>query len=552
MTKIFLALMSLSWLSIAAITDHYLPWLSWHSEALATMSLIFGCFAYISAVPRNERNTGLPMSCAPPLLVLAVAALQATSGLLLYPSDTILLALYVVQYVLSCYLGYELMTRGSGLQKRTLETGAAFFSVFGLILAAETFSRALDAGWLSNWIAGVGPMRRPGSNLSQPNHLATMLGWAYVSLLYLYSREKINGILLSASAALVLMALAITESRTGFVSLFLLTTLAIGMGLARDSREKSFLIAGFILYVFVFVSWPRLWEYINLLEDTKAGVNATTSGRSQLWAEALEAIKNNLIAGSGYRQFALAHMSVIADQDNVLVATYPHNLVLDIIIWFGVPIAMLLFGLMFRWLVTMTLATKDLQGKLLLLFLMPIITHSFLEYPYTYTYFLIPVGFVVGAIEGKVAVTRLLKKISIMNGTLVLVFATLASYVAYEYFQLEENLRLARFASAKVGEDPVGHVDFDPIVLTQLGELVNTARYKPHCNMRSDEIARIYRVSRIFPWQATLGKYAAVAKLNGMPTEYERTMIIIKAYYGQGGAYKVEERILDYEEECNK
>ena len=552
MTKILLALMILSWLLIAAITDHYLPWLSWHGEALATMSLIFGCFAYISAVPRNERNMGLPMSCAPPLLVLAVAALQAISGLLLYPSDTILLALYVVQYVLSCYLGYELMTHGSGLQRRTLETGAAFFSVFGLILAAETFSRALDAGWLSNWIAGVGPMRRPGSNLSQPNHLATMLGWTYVSLLYLYSIEKINGILLSASATLVLMALAITESRTGLVSLFLLTTLAIGMGLARNSRERCLLIAGFIFYVFIFVSWPRLWEYINLLEDTKAGINATTSGRSQLWAEALEAIQKNLIAGSGYRQFALAHMSVIGDQDNVLVATYSHNLVLDIVIWFGMPFAMLLFGLMSRWLVTMTSAIKDLLGKLLLLFLIPLITHSFLEYPYTYTYFVIPVGFVVGAIEGKVAVSRLLKKISIMNGTLVLVFATLASYVAYEYFQLEEDLRLARFASAKVGEDPIGHVDFDPFVLTQLGELVNTARYKPHCNMRSDEIARIYRVSRIFPWQATLGKYAAVAKLNAMLTEYERTMIIIKAYYGQGGAYKVEERIVDYEKGCNK
>lgn len=550
MTHIYLVLMTLAWFLIAAITDHYLPWLSWHSEGLSTIALMFAYCAYLTAYPKNSRGDGLPVCTLPALIIWFAAAVQASTGILLYPIDIILLAIYLSQFILSCYLGYELMATNGERPQKVLTFAAVLFCAFGLVLAAEAASRALDAGWLSDWVAGVGSTRRPGSNLSQANHLATMLGGACVALLYLYLTKKIKAPLVVGAALILLMALSMTESRTGLVSILLLVIYAMGFNLMENRNDKIVVAVLLILFVVLFFKWPTIWLQINISDQTEGAVNLTTSGRMQLWREAVLAITQKPMAGWGYRQFAMAQMSVVMEGTNSLVATYAHNILLDFMVWLGIPATLVLTSLALFWMGRRVKAATNLESKILIAFLIPIGLHSLLEYPYTYTYFLIPAGFVIGAIDGRVRASRILKSWKIVSVGFVFSLFGLVFYSAYEYLRLEEDLRLARFASAKVGSDPVGHLDFNPIVLTQLSELVEVARYKPTCDIPEEDIDRIYRVSRYYPWLATLGKYAAVAKINNMHAQYVATMQIVGGYFGQGGVYKVEERIGEYEKLC--
>lgn len=550
MTKIFQSLMVMAWVLIALVSDHYLPWLSWHGEALAVISLFCGYLAYLFAIPRESRGKGMPASTKIVLVLYAAAVVQALFGQLLYRSELIILGVYVFIYCLSCYLGYELMTQKKIDRDKVLKYAATYIALFGMILAAEAFSRALNAGYLSNWVAGIGAIRRPGSNLAQPNHLATMLSWASVALLYLYLTKEIRAITALGSMIAVMAAMGVTESRTGLVSSLLIVLFLFATNTLKIYKDKVAVILVILAYLTFFMLWPTIWTSLQMFDEAGSSVNVTSSGRIQLWLEAMAAVAKNPIFGWGYRQFALAHMSTITPESGSLIATYAHNILIDIGIWFGLP-----FTLLF--VITSTLWVKknfnkkfDLQEKLLTLFLVPIGVHSLLEYPYAYSYFIIPAAFVIGALEGKGWRARIFESRELLSPIVVMVALSVAASLAYEYFRLEEDLRLARFASARVGSDPADHHDFKPILLQQLGELVAVARDKPNCNMDPDDIDRIYRVSRYYPWLATLGKFAAATKLNNLSEEYYETMRIVESYFGNGGVRRVEERIEEYKNLC--
>lgn len=542
MHKICLLVAVLIWLAMLWVTDHYLPWVSWHSEVMACLALFF---LWLSWVFQKNKTLRVIVPNAV-LFFVAIGGwviIQVLCGQLLFPSDALVLWLNLALIILAICLGFHYVN----IRPRSFDEGIeVFFTVLlatAFILAVQAMIRAFDLELMSEWIAGVGAKRRPGSNLSQPNHLATFLNWGIISLVYLHFRSKVNRFYFYLALLPLVFGIVLSESRTGLLS-FSCVCVILGCMRTRVGQPRLFGLLGvWVTTSLLFVWWPDFWAYIQMVDGTGLGISMSSSGRVELWFQSLTAIAVHPFGGWGYRQFAWAHISTLADLDSALVATYSHNLVLDFLIWFGLPVGGLLITSMARWLCTQIAHSQSLVQKILLLFLLPFGLHAMLEFPHAYLYFLIPVGFCIGALsvfsrdQPQIQLTR-----HVFHGAFVFVFV-FALWSAYEYFVLEEDFRLARFASARVGSDPVGYQRSNTYLLRQVADLVDVVRKTPSDSMTEIDIEQARRVALYYPWLGTLTKYALVLKLNGHDAEYVRYAHIVRVYFGEGAVLRLNEKV---------
>jgi len=242
-----------------------------------------------------------------------------------------------------------------------------------------------------------------------------------------------------------------------------------------------------------------------------SSVNLSSSGRFDLWWQTIIAILERPLFGWGYHQFTLAHMDVIPTFDKVLIATYSHNAILDLACWFGLPVALIFIYFGVRWIVINLKNAPMLEAKFGMLFLVPFFIHALLEFPHVYLYFLVPVGLTIGSVAGCSAHSKVFWINKIYYCIFYILFLTVGSMLIFEYFVVEEDFRLARFASVRVGSDPEGYKRRDLLLLRSLSELVDVVRMDPKPNTPADlDAAR--RVSHTYPWRAVMVKYAMEAK----------------------------------------
>lgn len=280
-----------------------------------------------------------------------------------------------------------------------------------LVAVAQTF--AVDH--LDNIIIAI-PMRRGrvGGNVGQPNQFADSMLWGLIALVPLArawrdeagSRLARTGWLLLG--LLMMLGLVLTGSRTPFVALVLLAVWGIAdRRLARPLRialALSPLLA-------VLMSWG-----VHVLADqlhVAAGVTDrsdaadVTSFRSEIWAQAVVLIKANPWFGVGWGGFNLAWTLTPFGARNAGLVDNAHNLFLQLAVELGLPLALLMTGLLVASLVFAIRRTWRLAGeaglgaRATLMIVVVMGLHSMLEYPLWYVYLLLPTawafGFAVGS-----------------------------------------------------------------------------------------------------------------------------------------------------------
>lgn len=277
-------------------------------------------------------------------------------------------------------------------------------------------------------------------------------------------------------------------------------------------------------------------------------VNVTSSGRLDLWSQICEVIALRPWFGWGFRQLAEGQNVKAHMHGDILAATYSHNLVLDLAVWFGVPVAVLAVLLTGRWLWRRVRDTRQLLSWYCLAVCLPVAVHSMLEFPFAYAYFLAPVMLALGALEASLGIQPLIRvSMRVFSGMLLVVSVAMAWSVV-EYFEIEDDFRVARFEMLRVGQTPADHVRPKMIVLTQLGALVDVVRAVPGPGMSSDDLDLIRRVALHYPWSATLTRYALALSLNGNPEEGARQMEVIRHMFGEGTYLRTKERLKELQE----
>ena len=259
------------------------------------------------------------------------------------------------------------------------------------------------------------PMRRGrvGGNVGQPNQFADTMLWGLIALVPLARawRDKAGSRLARTGwvllALLMMLGLVLTGSRTPFVALVLLAVWGVAdRQLARPLRIALVLAP----VVAVLMSWG-----VHVLADLlhiEAGItdrsdaSDVTSFRSEIWRQAIVLVKANPWFGVGWGGFNFAWTLTPFAARNAGLVDNAHNLFLQLAVELGLPLALLMTGLLAASLVLAIRRTWRLAGeaglgaRAALMIVVVMGLHSMLEYPLWYAYLLLPTAWAFGFAAG--------------------------------------------------------------------------------------------------------------------------------------------------------
>jgi hypothetical protein len=280
-----------------------------------------------------------------------------------------------------------------------------------------------------------------------------------------------------------------------------------------------------------FWAWPLLLN--SALLSYPAGGNTSPRLRLEVWQQLLEAVGLRPWWGWGIHEMAQAHNGV-ADRYAISAPfTFSHNIVLDLALWVGLPLAGVLLLATCTWLWRRVSATKQLLPWYGLAVALPLAVHSMLEFPFAYAYFLAPVMFALGAVEASSGAKPLFR-IGIKPAAALLLGTTaVLAWSVVEYFEIEEDFRVARFESLRIGAPPPGHQRPKVILFDQLGVLLESARITPTRNMSPEAMLVVKNAALHYPWSATQYRYAVALALNGNSVEAARQLQVMRRFWGE-------------------
>jgi len=514
--------------------NHYPPWTSFHGEAAAFAALIFfsaARLAWPSALVA-ARATWLALAA------VGVIAIQWRVGQIAYAGDAFVCAMYVCGWALAWWLG----ANSHDLAARS-EPFVWFAWIVVLSAAAAVVVAHLQ--WLRmESIVGVfaaerGPEMRAYSNLGQPNHLASLMMMATALAVLLHASRRIGTLTCVVLVAWFAWGLTLSESRSGLLSAFCMGALVVAKGRGHPALPRAKWVAlWFAALAALAVAWPSINDAM-YLQAPRGALAAHDSARQVIWKQCIAGIERSPWVGYGVRQGMVGQKAGAESVDGWQASDYAHNAVLDLLLWFGVPLGLLLSGAAIGWFARMLLRTRGADEVLLFGSILPVLVHSMFEYPFAYSYFLFPATWVVALLarmqRERISHTPLPQaqgSARLRVAIAVVLFGVAAAAAAREYILAEEDYRVMRFEMRHVGRTPDGYEAPQLVLLTQLREMLELGRIAPREHMPPGEIDRLREGSLRFGWANLQLIYAMSLALNGDPQQAGREMRLLRASYG--------------------
>jgi len=278
------------------------------------------------------------------------------------------------------------------------------FAVAGVVNlgigVVQVFAPGLPDG---DWIAHSNIVGRAVGNLRQPNHLSSLLLWAAIAVIALTALRRLSFAVGAPLFTAMVFGVVLTASRTGLVSVGLLAL----WGLADrrlDRRLRVLLVSAPVVYA---ITWKAMAWWAEALHHTFGGAarlaeTDVSGSRFGIWANTLALIRDNPWAGVGFGEFNFAWTLTPFPGRPTAFFDHTHNLPLQLAVELGLPLAVVLTGLLVwgMWRVARNAAATagdlSLCLRAALLMVVMIGLHSLLEYPLWYAYFLLPTAWVFG------------------------------------------------------------------------------------------------------------------------------------------------------------
>jgi len=519
-------LFSLSWL----LADHYRPWTSFHSEALAFFALSF----LVTSTLIAKIAINIPQVSGWVILLYFLPWLHFSSGIIKFAGDALLSSLYLSGFLGAIVFGYDIANTN-----RQQPTSGSIGWIHALWFAALISTAIGLTQWLQlNEYLGALTVQtdmgaRSSGNLGQPNQLASLLLIGIASIAYAYEQKLIGGLAINLAAAFMTGVLVLTQSRAGMVSVLVISAFLLwkqrSVRLRLSRTAVIWWVMGFIAATLLL---PNLSEFLMLGDVRSLTATESVSERWLIWKQVSYAIAQAPWFGYGWNQTPTANAVGALAFPGSTTYTNAHNIVLDLMVWCGIPLGLLLTGLMAYWGFSRMRAVKQPQAILAMAALLPIAVHSLLEFPFAYAYFLISAGFFVGIVEASHVPSRSVAIKTRWLWAVLGIWAGLGGYIAYEYLQIEEDFRIVRFENLRVGATPASYEAPHVWMLSHMAAMLKAARQVPKPDMPRADLENLRKVSDRFAYGAIRFKYAQALGLNGDPAGATRQMQIIHGMYG--------------------
>lgn len=511
----------LSWL----VANHYAPWASAWPDGLA-LALMVGAGLTL----RTGGFVPVAWAAAIALALLAIAG-QAFTGRIAFAGDAVMAALYVGAFGLALCVG-------TALGRAEREGQAARWVALGLLAGAIASMGVALMQWtnqsLGIWTMDLPPATRPYGNVAQPNHLATIGFLGLCALALLRNQGVVGRTALFVGTPYLIFGIAMTGSRTGWLLLGVLIAGALVFrARARVQASLTWLLSLVALLAAFTLAWTPMNEFLMEVGGRALDNQLKGGTRPGMWYDMVAAIRAEPLFGWGWQQVASAQLAVTLDRpvarDYLEHIEHSHNVVLDLLVWNGVFVggAIIALGAWALWRIARSCAVPEAAWSLIAA--LGILAHGMLEFPLEYAYFLLPFGLCLGLAAGKAPGGTVLGLRDVSLSTRAVrsaaaVGAAVFGVVAYEYLQAEQNYRVFRLESARIGVSRIESPPPDLRVLTQLQAFLRVARDEPRRNMPPHEIESLRAVAMRFTYPPVMFRSALVAGLHGRPDEAARTL----------------------------
>lgn len=381
-----------------------------------------------------------------PSLVAALAAfcliplLQWGMGTIVMDGHALLCVLYLVAFALVVWCGFTWEKVAPG---QCLDALFYAITIAALITVCLQISQWRGIGGAHPWWLVAADPTRPHGNFGQANLAATFLCWGLCALAWFSLRQCIPWYLATSLAAVLLLGIALSNSRTAFLGLIISIALVFFYHKLWTNKWVLWVVAGLALYFFICVI------VIQWINDKEFGATVLSAGslsaRFQIWMIALEAIQENPWLGYGWGQTYAAQLAV-ADRMPAFYQPFisAHNLVIDLILWNGIPLALLMLAGMGLWLYRRVKNINTAETFIPSLCILLIANHSMLELPMHYAFLLLPLGWLLGAMEARLAnhtsrVIKLPRAVPLVSFSLMAAFLMV---VGIEYWMIDDAYRI--------------------------------------------------------------------------------------------------------------
>ncbi len=503
-----LILIGVAWL----VTDHYLPWLCAYNDSVAAAALLC-LLAPTVARARSPQPRQVPAVFWVLVAVACIPWLQWAGGRLAFFDDAMLGSVYVLGLALAVLCGFEWARRdgpGSAIRMaNVLLVGAAVSAVIALM-------QALELGTLGIWTLPLNPGGRAGANLAQPNNLATLLGLGALALLLLRERGHLGVWASGSLLLLLLLGAATTQSRT---AMLFSPAVVVGVWLARrrgvPMRTAPWVIAlGGAAHWLMVWAWPPLQQAMLLQGGVSLADRRMDAGRLHAWAMFWDALSTSPWLGFGWLQTASAQLAVAEHHPpQHAVWQQAHNVFLELLLWCGYPLGLLLCALIAYWFSSRLRRAPSIEAVTGMLMVTIFGIHSLLELPYHYAFFLIPVGWWVGRIEHDVG-AGFVRGASWRWLPLGLGMAMVICLLK-DYSSVEESYRRALFEIQHIGPPYAGELVPEAPFLPSMTTTLHWVRAPAVAGMSAQDMASLESSVRRFPDPAPMTKLAYAWALNG-------------------------------------
>ncbi|MCJ8511123.1 PglL family O-oligosaccharyltransferase [Acinetobacter lwoffii] len=506
-------LISLAWL----MPIHYRPWVTYTGELYA----FFALFA-LAAIFFKEKLR-IPVVGLPLLVLACVPLIQFLMGQVFFFSTAMMGFIFVFSFWLSSVLGYN-FSIGNYKREETFAHLSYVFLASGTLTGIIAICQWTNLDATLPGMVNISGNQRPYANFAQPNNMATFLVMALMSCLYLYEKKKIQTKWLFACAALIVMGVALSQSRTAWVAaIAIILYLGFYQYKSVIRLKWYYSIAWFIFFIFCIVAFPLLSQLAAQAMNTdvvqsRDVVSRATGDMSRIaiWQQMIAAIQVQPWSGYGWYQTSAAFVSISDTVQGPVWVRSAHNFIIDFLLWNGLIIGLpflAYFGYLGYQLQRWVNTPESVIG---ILMMGAFLTHAMFEFPQHYAYFLLPVGFILGTVFAQ---NPKIKTITLPAYALQLTWEIglvilLLIYRDYDVAvpKLGQSIRYEKQPEKITNEKPI-------YLLTEFNHRIAWIRLNPYSKASAEQIQEGEQMVLSYPTKYNLIKYVKLLAFNGYEVE---------------------------------
>lgn len=520
-------LLGFAWLS----PFHYSPWVMFSSEVST-----FGAGLCV-LIALLQQNIKIPRAQILLLPFTLIPIVQWGFGLVFDLSTALLSTFYLLGFWFMVLAGYNL-----SLDQKKRDQ---IFSGFSLLVIITSLLTSLIAifQWLnieSHLIYTLHLIgNRPYGNFGQPNNMATFLIIGLLGCLYLYEKNKATIWLLLPSALIILFTIALSQSRTSWI---VFPFLFIYWRVKQFGKQKRFgVFQGFLWCVGFFVMAGVILPFAtNLIEawsstdvtEASGLVERASSGylRFNIWSQMLLAVQQHPWLGYGWNQTSVAQMTVYHAFPTGEWTTSAHNVLLDLIIWNGIPLGTVIITYFACWFIWLNQQAKNTISIIAIMMVCTVLIHAMLEFPQRYAYFLLTCGFLLGIVQAQTTVLKgiILNKHLFRLSWVVSLLLIIAILRDYNVYVLNSNLL---FNNKRPNAEFMGSGKI--FVLTQFEQRLSWIELNPQNILSEGDLVEWENFIKNKPTPYNLRKYAKLLAYNGKVEQAQQQIFILQHLYKQ-------------------